>query len=121
MSEIEQQFDAFLPDPTQDLALDLSPDERKAANDGVRHVVEDICSNPEMSFSIAAVLNAVTRTYEPELQDPRFKLSVAERDARDQWTRGVIAGLSRARQYLTNPRYAGELLKLLQPETETED
>ena len=119
---IEQEFEDSLLDPTQHVDReDLSPDELRAALEGLRRVVEDICTNGKLVFAITSVLNAVTRSYEPELRDPRFKMSADERAARDQWNRGVIAGLARAREYITTPRYAGELIRLLNPETDQED
>ena len=118
---IESQFEEFRPDPVQDFDVDMTTEERSFAIVSIQRTVEDICINRELANAITAVLEAVTRTYEPELRDPRFNLTPHERNDRDQHTRGIIMGLARANEYITNPRYAGELLKLLNPNTDQED
>lgn len=113
---VEYQFASFKPDPEQRFDIDMLPDERQATKTALRAVVDLVASSPAVLNAMGQVLLTVSRTYEDELLDTHFGMDANERDARNQHTRGVIAGLARARDYLTNPHYAAELYKRLDPE-----
>lgn len=115
---LEEQFEGFQGDPGQDFDIEMVPEQRSAANAAIERVVETIGANPELRQAVRTVLDIVQRTYEPDLLEPKFEMSASERDARDQHTRGILTGLGRAHDYLTNPRFGGELVKLINPQTQ---
>ena len=113
---IERQFEAFTADETQHFDIEMLPEERSATKAALRDAVDLGATSPAVCNAIIQILLSVSRTYEADLHDTRFEMSVEQRNDQDQWTRGVIAGFARARDYITNPHYAAELYKRIDPE-----